>query len=427
MPGRRLILLLAVFATAVLGAAPQQEWRAASLASFDEVWQTITDTFFEPTFGGVNWVGARAEFRPKAEGAQSPDGVRQVIREMLARLKRSHFVLMSASASDALPGTAVVPIDIRLIGTDLVITRVGPAAAAAGLRPGDVIARVDRQPATSWWAAAELADARAKALDVWRRATRALYGATGSLAAFAVRGADGAERLVSAPRVDEDGEIVALGNLPPFMVRVESREVQTDAGKRVGVIAFNIWMTAIDAPVAAAVDRYRGAAGLVIDLRGNPGGLAEMMRGISGHLLDEPALLGRMRMRAVPQPLEFRANPRRSTADGRRVTPYAGPVALLVDELTASASECFTGALQSLGRARVFGRQTMGQALPAATRQLPNGDVLMYAVGDFVTSTGRSLEGAGVMPDEVIALTAADLTAGRDAVMAAALRWIDAR
>ena len=87
---------------------------------------------------------------------------------------------------------------------------------------------------------------------------------------------------------------------------------------------------------------------------------------------------------------------------------------ILVDELTASASECFAGALQSLGRARIFGRQTMGQALPASTKQLPNGDVLLHVVGDFVTSNGKSLEGDGVIPDELVPLDRVALAAGRD-------------
>jgi carboxyl-terminal processing protease len=124
--------------------------------------------------------------------------------------------------------------------------------------------------------------------------------------------------------------------------------------------------------------------------------------------------------------LEFRANPRRSTSDGRRVEPYAGPLAILVDELTGSASECFAGALQSLGRARLFGTTTMGQALPASTRALANGDVLMYAVGDFVTSNGRRLEGAGVVPDVVAIPSRQSLAEGRDVVRDAALAWIDA-
>jgi carboxyl-terminal processing protease len=123
--------------------------------------------------------------------------------------------------------------------------------------------------------------------------------------------------------------------------------------------------------------------------------------------------------------LEFKVNPRRSRPDGRAVVPYAGPVAILVDELTGSTSECFAGALQDLGRARVFGRQTMGQALPAVTKSLPNGDTLMYVLGDFVTSKGRRLEGEGVLPDEVVPLDVRALAAGRDPVLEAALRWID--
>ena len=69
----------------------------------------------------------------------------------------------------------------------------------------------------------------------------------------------------------------------------------------------------------------------------------------------------------------------------------------------------------------MFGRQTMGEALPALTTQLPNGDVLIHAIGDFVTATGQSLEGGGVLPDEPIALTPAALTEGRDPDVAAAL------
>jgi carboxyl-terminal processing protease len=148
-----------------------------------------------------------------------------------------------------------------------------------------------------------------------------------------------------------------------------------------------------------------------------------MIRGVAGYFLSQPALLGRMHVAGAD--LEMRANPRRSTADGQRIEPFAGPLAILVDELTASASECFTGGLQGLGRARVFGVRTMGQALPAATRTLPDGEVLEYAVGDFVTAGGRRLEGAGVQPDEVVPVTPEDLRQGRDPVLAAALAWID--
>jgi carboxyl-terminal processing protease len=93
--------------------------------------------------------------------------------------------------------------------------------------------------------------------------------------------------------------------------------------------------------------------------------------------------------------------------------------------MTGSASECFSGGLQSLGRARVFGETTMGQALPALFDRLPNGDVLIHAWGDFVTGTGVRIEGRGVVPDEPVALTRSQLLAGRDAALEEALAWID--
>jgi len=151
--------------------------------------------------------------------------------------------------------------------------------------------------------------------------------------------------------------------------------------------------------------------------------MAAMISGVAGHLMNDRQLLGRMKTR--DSDLKFEANPRIVMPDGRRVTPFSGPVAVLVDELTASASECFAGGLQSLGRVRVFGRTSAGQALPASTRRLPNGDLLMYVVGNFVTGTGQRLEGSGVIPEETVALTPADLLAGRDPDMDAALRWLD--
>jgi carboxyl-terminal processing protease len=219
------------------------------------------------------------------------------------------------------------------------------------------------------------------------------------------------------------GDVVQLGNLPPLHVRFESPELTTPAGRRAGVIAFSVWMPVINARLEAAIDRFRRHDGLVFDLRGNPGGLAGMMGGVAGHVIAEQRLLGTMHTRETE--LKFNVNPRVVTMDGRRVEPFAGPVAILIDEMTGSTSETFAGALQSIGRARVFGRTSMGQAMPALTRALPNGDVLLYAIGDFRTSTGRSLEGPGVIPDVVVPLSAAALAAGRDEPMDAALRWFD--
>lgn len=147
--------------------------------------------------------------------------------------------------------------------------------------------------------------------------------------------------------------------------------------------------------------------------------------GLGGHFLDEPASLGTMRTRDGD--LEFVTNPQRVGPDGRRVEPYGGPLAILVDSHTASTSEIFAGGLQSIGRAVVIGETTAGQALPAAVVPLPNGDRLLHAVADFTDPDDRRLEGSGVTPDVLVPLDRASLLNDADPVLARALRWMDGR
>lgn len=413
-------------AAAVAGRVQQPAWRAAAVASFDDAWRTIADSYYDTAFGGLDWPAVRDELRPRVASAASPDDARRVIREMLGRLKQSHFVLMSSAPDDqSLPGEAIVPIDVRVSDAGALITRADPPARLAGLRAGQRLTGIDGQDIRTWLDVSNGADRRVFQRLAWQRIFRALHGPSDSVAVLTIRDGDDVERTVRVARLAETGASVTVGNLPPMRVRTSAARVTTPTGRQAGLIGFNVWMTAVAEPFARAIDEFRDASGIVVDLRGNPGGLAEMIRGIGGHFFVTSELLGTVHMRGVA--LEFRVNPRMSTSDGRRVAPFAGPVALLVDELTASASECFAGGMQSLGRARVFGTQTMGQALPAVTRRLPNGDVLMYAVGDFVTATGRRLEGDGVLPDEMVPLSPAALAFSSDPALDRALQWIDAQ
>ena len=159
-------------------------------------------------------------------------------------------------------------------------------------------------------------------------------------------------------------------------------------------------MTPVSRQFDEAMDALRDTSGIVIDLRGNPGGVLTMIMGLSGHFLTEPLDLGTITTR--DSTLKLVSNPRTVGASGQPVKPFAGPVAILVDEGSYSASEIFSGGMQSIGRARIFGTHTAGGALPAVLERLPSGDVLQYAIGDFVTATGQRIEGRGVVPDQVV-------------------------
>lgn len=422
--------------SAAAGAEARSMDPALSEATFDTAWSIIHRTFWDTTFNGVDWRGTREELRPRARAARTDAELRGVIQAMLDRLRMSHLVVIPGDAAEALaaeregppehPGNA--GLELRWADDALLVTRVaaGGAAEAAGVRPGWILESAgEMTEARIRQALAQLptaADPRRFAAYASQAMESALEGAAGDTVRARFR--DGQDRAVEVPLVlrAPQGRLATLGNLPPILARVETERVPTGDGREVGVIRFPIWLPAIAGDLDRAVDALRGTAGIVVDVRGNPGGLGAMANGFAGHFVDRRDTLGTMITRRDVMHLVI--NPRRVSPDARPVVPFAGPVAVLVDERTASTSEFFAGGMQALGRARVFGVQSAGQALPSLMPRLPNGDVLLHAVADFVGPDGERWEGAGVIPDAAAPPARAALLAGRDPALESAVAWI---
>ena len=409
-------------------------WRSVSAEvykaaeTFEAVWTIVRDSHFDPAFDRANWDRIGEELRPKAAGARTPGELRAILADMLGRLGLSHFAVIPSTPDSAAERTNLSGhpgFDVRLIDKQLVVTEVEPAARAAGVKPGWIVHTIDGADTAAFLREiTAAASPQVAQVEAWRLAVMRLRGPANSPVEITFVDHSGAQVKKSVPREFDRGVPATVGSLPTMFVRVSASWATTPRGGKAGVIGFNVWMAAVDREFQAAIDQYRDADGIVIDLRGNPGGLAGMIMGLSGHFLAERSTLGVMTTKHA-QPLRFNANPRLVNGQGERVEPYAGPVAILVDGLTGSASECFTGGMQSLGRARVFGQTSMGRALPALFDRLPNGDVLIHAWGDFVTGTGVRIEGRGVVPDEPVAVTRAALLEGRDPTLERALAWID--
>jgi carboxyl-terminal processing protease len=424
-----IIGLLIAGGSAVLSAQSAADGtRLRASETFDRAWTIIRDSHFDPAMNGLDWQAVKAELGPRAARARDEAELRGVIKEMLGRLGLSHFALIPSGGDHSAPAPDLSGdpgFEIRLIGADLLVTEVDPngGAAAAGVRSGWKLLSLDGMPAAELLKRLpEGMPERLRQMEAWRLVETRIRGPRGSRAALMFD--DGSRDVgVSVERKAEAGQPATVGNLPTMFVRTEAEERRTPRGAVVGIIRFNVWMPSVDAFFSKAVDRFRKSDAIVIDLRGNPGGLAAMIMGISGHFLTERKPLGIMKTRESE--LQFPSNPRLVNAEGQRVEPFAGPLAILVDGMTGSASECFAGGLQALGRATVFGQTSMGQALPAFFDKLPNGDVLIHATGDFVTANGTRLEGRGVIPDEPVPVTRSDLLAGRDTALGAALAWVD--
>jgi carboxyl-terminal processing protease len=147
--------------------------------------------------------------------------------------------------------------------------------------------------------------------------------------------------------------------------------------------------------------------------------------GLAGQFVQERVSLGTMKMRTFENQLV--ALPRTVNARAERVEPFAGPLAILVDGLSASATELFAGGMQSIGRARIFGETSSGMVLGAVTDRLPNGDVLYHTIADFVNARGERMEGKGVIPDTRVPLTREHVLSGKDPALEAAVQWIAAQ
>ncbi|MEW6072192.1 MAG: S41 family peptidase [Planctomycetota bacterium] len=419
-----------------------------AVADFETAWRAIAETYFDPTFHGLDWPGIRDELLPRAEAATTRREARAVIRDMLARLEQSHFSLLPAEFLPSAAGTAIlgvgddaeteasaavaggVGLDVRLRNGALLVTEVeadGPAAAA-GVRTGWLLRRageVELDPLL-----AELASAEEElyprliayaARDVFLDAT---YGEVGSKVELAFLDAADQEVVLSIPRALRDVVAHAASTtLPTFYLEFASEAIERD-GKRFGRIHFTNWFLPMAYRIDEAVDAMRGGDGIVIDLRGNGGGVLAMCMGLAGHFFAAKVELGTMRFHDTT--MRLAVTPRRLSRTGEPVAPFAGPVAILVDETSGSASEVFSGGMQSVGRARVFGETSVGGVLPARMTELPSGDALLHAMADFRTADGTLLEHRGVIPDEIVPLTREALLAGEDVVLEAALRWFAA-
>jgi carboxyl-terminal processing protease len=436
---RELRAYLAIVATSLglvlprVGGAQQLEHRA----SFDSAWSSISRTYYDTVLIQGRWRTAHDSLRAKLGSAPTLDETRAAIRALIAVPGQSHFALIPA---DAFPETksrstdgstrGTTGITPRLAADTLIAWRVaaGSAAFNAGVRPGDIITHVDSMAVDSVRQRLLRAfpssprEANALYLQVMTSQLDGSLGDTITVATRQLNGRAGGGVLVLGPL---EGRVSRFGNLPPIVIRVslDSTPVSTPRGTaQIPIIAFSNWFPVI----IQDLDRYafaaRRAPGVIVDLRGNSGGAIGIIGGFAGHFSDSVWSLGSMRGRGST--LQLNANPRRVNAANERVGVINTPVAILVDGMSASASEFFASGMQALGRAKVFGEVTAGQSLPAAMLRLPSGDVLMHPIADHEDARGRRVEGIGVQPDTRTPLVRSELAAGRDAALEAAKAWL---
>jgi carboxyl-terminal processing protease len=408
-----------------------------ALATFDTLWTIVKQTYVDTVFVNGPWKTVRDSLRQQAMTVTTRGGLDRLLAATLAQIPESHFyIIPSAIANDVRPDSdpddagGTVGLSLRIAGGKALVWRVEPEspAALAGIRTGQVVEQVgDRVVSTTLGKVLSLPDAsRQRAFsDLNFKLNRQLTPAVGDTVRLRLAGTGSSQdierQLVAVPM---RGTVSKFGNLPPIagVVRFSRQSVPQIRGGCVGTIAFNIWLPVLAPELQRAVDSVAGCAGIVIDLRGNPGGVGAMVMGFGGYFVAAPVSLGTMRMRDLS--LNYAINPRMVHLSSGQSGPFKGPVAILVDAMSASTSEIFATGMQRLGRAKVFGQRSAGAALPALMHGLPSGDTFVHAVADFTDPAGGRIEGTGVTPDQLVPLSQQDLSQNIDAPLDAAVKWI---
>ena len=184
-----------------------------------------------------------------------------------------------------------------------------------------------------------------------------------------------------------------------------------------GYIRLTSWEQSMQGRMVAAIEALKDTPGLVIDLRGNPGGSALMVRNVAAQFFKGKVEFGRTLTRTgKPVALAFdwiELFKLKQELEGTGV--YGGPVTVLLNAGSGSGSELFAGILQSQGRATVVGQVSCGCLLAyLGYADVPGGGKLAYSEVAFEFSNGKRIEGVGVVPDVPVPVTIADLLVDRD-------------
>ncbi len=299
--------------------------------------------------------------------------VSPVDNQALRQSESGTFAGLGAYIDTTTRGVALIPL-------------LGSPAAAAGLRSGDLIARIDGRDATTLTEDEVAALLRGPAgtrvtLGLQRAGVHSVFSVTVTRRRFTLQ--DVSSRLIG------DVAYLRLAQFGPTTGRATHG--------------------------ALHVLLARHPRGLVLDLRDNPGGLLDAAVDVNSQFLPtgRVILYERERDGRLDAPL-------RSLGSGRAL---AIPLVVLVNDGTASAAEITAGALRDNGRARIVGVTTYGKGSVQQEYDQPDGSALLITTRLWLTPRQRLIQGHGITPDVVADSPIADGSAA-DAQLATALRLL---
>jgi carboxyl-terminal processing protease len=407
-----LLPILFIFASAA--ASAQQKMDSENQSRVNEMlrsaYEGVKKNYYDPTFHGLDWGARYHEYQERVKKANSLGQGFAEIAGFLDVLNDSHTFFRPPSR----PMRMDYGFRMQVIGETPFITRVRPGTdAGSKLHPGDEVLLYNRF-------AVNRSDLRS--MEYYYNNLSPQMASK-----LALRDPDGQQREVTADATARQLKHVidiSGGSGDTDIWQLIRDEQRTDELLRQRYIESGnvmIWKMPEFFMSDGEVDHMFGIAkkhkALILDLRGNPGGLTTTLERVVGNVCDHDVKISDRVGRKAHKP---------QLAKTRGTSAYSGKIIVLVDSASASAAELFARVMQLEKRGIVIGDRSSGAVMEARSyREAQGADTQIFygfsiTDADLIMADGKSLEHTGVTPDEIVLPTAKDLAAGRDPAMARA-------
>jgi len=407
-----LLPILFIFASAA--ASAQQKMDSENQGRVNEMlrsaYEDVKKNYYDPTFHGLDWDARYHEYQERVKKANSLGQGFAEIAGFLDVLNDSHTFFRPPSR----PMRMDYGFRMQVIGETPFITRVRPGTdAGSKLHPGDEVLLYNRF-------AVNRSDLRS--MEYYYN-----HLSPQMASKLALRDPDGQQREVTA-----DATVRQLKHVMDIsggsgdrdiwqLIRDEQRTDELLRQRYIESGNVMIWKMPEFFMSDGEVDHMFGIAkkhkALILDLRGNPGGLTTTLERVVGNVCEHDVKISDRVGRKAHKP---------QLAKTRGTSAYSGKIIVLVDSASASAAELFARVIQLEKRGTVVGDRSSGAVMEARpySESLGADTKIFYGFNitdaDLIMADGKSLEHTGVTPDEIVLPTAKDLAAGRDPAMARA-------
>lgn len=398
------LLFLPDFAPAQSGATPVID-RGRGKEMLQNIKRALKDTYYDPSFRGMNVETRFRQAEEQIDKATSTGQILAIIAQALVELDDSH--------TSFLPPELVVEPDfgfkLQMIGDTCYVTSVKPGgdAEAKGLKAGDVIYAIEGFEPTrdSLWKIiySYFVLLPQPALKLTIREPK------GTFKEFLVKAAISQNKIRHIEAIINTDVRPSYYDLAPDTIVCRLPE-------------FNL----SDGDVDDMMKRIKVSQNLILDLRGNPGGLVSMEQRLIGSFFDHDVKIGDEKERK-------KTSERVAKTRGPNKI-FSGKVFVLIDSNSSSAAEVFARIMQLEKRGMVIGDRSAGKVMTsvqtafvfntAAASSSQFTRAAFYGanitIADLIMSDGKSLEKSGVTPDLLLLPAAEDMANNRDPILARA-------